>query len=450
LDQTVTQADTQWWCEHAWLPPGGVAARVLITVRDGLISSIETGLDRPPAAALLRGLVIPGLANTHSHAFHRALRSRTQSGRGDFWSWREQMYAVANRLTPDSYLALARATYAEMALAGITAVGEFHYVHHQSGGTPYDDPNIMGAALIEAAGQAGVRLTLLDTCYLAGGFDEPLGEPQLRFGDGSADGWAQRVDALHGSAAHVKVGAAIHSVRAVPADQLGVVADWVRDRDAPLHFHLSEQQAENEACIGRHGVTPTQLLASSGALGPIATAVHATHLRSGDISLLAGTSTGVCFCPTTERDLADGIGPAGALAAGGVALSLGSDGHSVIDLFEEARALELDERLATHVRGTFGAVRLLEAATVVGHRALGWPDAGQLAVGAPADLIAVDLNSRRTAGGLVDAETVVFAASASDVTDVIVDGVVVVKDRHHVRIDDIGTELRAAIDAVTL
>ena len=441
---------TAWWCEHAWLPPGQVASSVLITVVDGRITGIDTGVDRPASAESLRGLVIPGFANTHSHAFHRALRSRTQAGRGDFWSWRGQMYAVANRLSPDSYLALARATYVEMALAGITSVGEFHYVHHQPDGTPYDDPNIMGAALVEAAALAGVRLTLLDTCYLAGGFDEPLAEPQLRFGDGSADGWATRVDALDIGAAHMQVGAAIHSVRAVPADQLGVVADWVRDRDAPLHFHLSEQQAENEACIARHGVTPTQLLASSGALGPVATAIHATHLRSGDISLLAGTSTGVCFCPTTERDLADGIGPAGALAAAGVALSLGSDGHSVIDLFEEARALELDERLATHVRGTFGPVRLLEAATVVGHRALGWADAGQLAVGMRADLVAVDLASRRTAGGGATAETVVFAASAVDVTDVIVDGVVVVKDRHHGRIDDIGVALRDAIDAVTL
>jgi len=440
---------TAWWCEYAWLPGGQVAPRVLITVADGRISAIETGVDRPSDAALLRGLVIPGLANAHSHAFHRALRGRTQSGRGDFWSWREQMYAVANRLDPHNYLALARATYAEMALAGITCVGEFHYVHHQPGGTPYDDPNIMGAALIEAAAQAGVRLTLLDTCYLAGGFDEPLGEAQLRFGDGDADGWAKRASAIDAGASHVRVGAAIHSVRAVPADQVGVVAEWVRDRGCPVHFHLSEQQAENDACLSRHGMTPTQLLASVGVLGPVATAVHATHLRAGDTSLLAGTSTGVCFCPTTERDLADGIGPAGALAAAGVALSLGSDGQSVIDIFEEARALELDERLASNVRGTFGAAQLLEAATLAGHRALGWSDAGELKVGMRADLVAVDLTSRRTAGGGPTAETAVFAASAADVTDVIVDGAAVVNDRQHVRVDDVGASLREVIDAVT-
>jgi formiminoglutamate deiminase len=450
LDPAVTQGETQWWCEHAWLPPRGVVSRVLVTVRDGLISSIETDVDRPPAAALLRGLVIPGLANAHSHAFHRALRGRAQAGRGNFWTWRAQMYEIANQLDPDSYLALARATYAEMALAGITCVGEFHYVHHQPGGVPYDDPNIMGAALVEAAAQAGVRLTLLDTCYVAGGFGEPLAELQRRFGDGDANGWAQRVDGFVDNAAHVQVGAAIHSVRAVPAEQLGVVADWARRNGAPLHFHLSEQQAENDGCVSRYGATPTQLLASAGAHGPMSVAVHATHLSADDIALLAAGSSGACFCPTTERDLADGIGPAGALAAAGVSLSLGSDSHAVIDLLEEARALELDERLASNVRGTFGAAQLLDAATVAGHRALGWLGAGLLKVGMRADLVAVDLASVRTASAGATAETVVFAASAADVTDVVVDGVVVVKDRQHLRVDDVGLALRNAIDAVTV
>jgi formiminoglutamate deiminase len=439
---------TSWWCENAWLPPGRVGAGVLITVTEGRITGVEADVDAPSTAQRLAGLTIPGLANTHSHAFHRALRGRTQVGRGDFWTWRDQMYSVADRLDPETYLALARATYAEMALAGITCVGEFHYVHHQAGGVPHSDPNVMGVALIEAAAQVGVRLTLLDTCYLAGGIGEPLSPVQQRFGDGDAAGWAARVSELDG-ATHVHIGAAIHSVRAMPADQLGDVADWARNRDVPLHFHLSEQRAENDACVARYGVTPTRLLADSGALGAAAVAVHATHLSADDIALLASTSTGVCLCPTTERDLADGIGPAGALAAAGVALSVGSDGHSVIDLFEEARGIELDERLATNVRGTFGAGALLDAATVAGHRALGWRDAGQLAVGMRADLVAIDLASRRTAGGGATGETVVFAASASDVTDVVVDGNVVVKDRHHVRLGDIGVALAAAIDAVT-
>ena len=436
-----------WWCENAWLPPGRVAARVLVTVTDGRIIGVEADVDPPSGAQQLTGLVIPGLANAHSHAFHRALRGRTQVGRGDFWTWRDQMYAVADRLDPQTYLALARATYAEMALAGITCIGEFHYVHHQPGGVPYADPNAMGDALIEAAAQVGVRLTLLDTCYLAGGIGEPLSPTQQRFSDGHVADWAARVDDLAG-AAHVRIGAAIHSVRAVPVEQLGDVANWARTRAVPLHFHLSEQRAENDACLERYGVTPTRLLADAGALGAAATAVHATHLTADDIALLASSSTDVCLCPTTERDLADGIGPAGVLAAAGVALSVGSDGQSVIDLFEEARGIELDERLATYSRGNFGAGALIDAMTVAGHRALGWPDAGQLAVGARADLVAVDLASRRTAGGGVTAESVVFAASASDVTDVVVDGNVVVKDRGHVRLGDIGAALQSAIGAV--
>jgi formiminoglutamate deiminase len=306
----------------------------------------------------------------------------------------------------------------------------------------------MGGALIDAAAQVGVRLTLLDTCYLAGGIDEALLPAQQRFGDGDAAGWAARVDELR-DGSRVRVGAAIHSVRAVPADQLGDVAEWARNSAVPLHFHLSEQRAENDACLQRYGVTPTRLLADAGVLGAAAVAVHATHLTADDIALLASSSTGVCLCPTTERDLADGIGPADALAAAGVALSVGSDGQSVIDVFEEARGIELDERLASGVRGTFAAGALIDAMTVAGHRALGWPDAGQLAVGMRADLVAVDLMSRRTAGGGAAGETVVFAASASDVTDVVVDGEVVVKDRQHVRLGDVGLALHEAIDAVT-
>ncbi len=443
---------TSWWCEYAWLPPGRVAARTLITATQGRITAVDFDVDPPSDAHRLSGLVIPGLANVHSHAFHRALRGRTHGGNGDFWSWREQMYAVADRLDPQTYLALARATYAEMALAGVTCVGEFHYLHHQRGGVPYSDPNAMGQALIEAAAQAGVRLTLLDTCYVAGGFDQPLAGPQLRFGDGDAHQWAARAEALAGPADRVRVGAAIHSVRAVPARELAVVAQWAAAHGVPLHFHLSEQVAENAACLARHGVTPTRLLADAGALGSTSVAVHGTHLTDDDVALFGTSTTGVCFCPSTERDLADGIGPAGALRTAGSPLSLGSDGQSVIDLFEEARSLELDERLATNRRGTFDAAELLGAATVVGHRALGWPDAGELSVGMRADLVAVDLESVRTAGCGPTAATVVFAAAAADVTDVVVDGQVVVASGRHRMAGEfgaVGTALRDAIAAVT-
>ena len=377
--------------------------------------------------------MLPGLANAHSHAFHRALRGRTHGDRGSFWTWRERMYEVAARLDPDSYYTLARAVYGEMALAGITCVGEFHYLHHNPDGTPYADPNAMGDALASAARDAGIRITLLDTLYLASGVDgRPLEGVQRRFGDGDLDGWAARVSALS-PAEHVVHGAALHSVRAVPARFL----DGLAGR-SPLHLHLSEQRAENEQCQAVHGCTPTELLHRHGVLGPGTTAVHATHLTDGDIKLLGGT--GVCLCPTTERDLADGIGPARRLADAGVPLSLGSDSHAVIDLFEEARGVELDERLATERRGHFSVGELLTAATA--HASLGWDDAGEIAVGKRADLVAVTLDSVRTAG--VDPSGAVFAATNADVTHVLADGRLIVDGGRHTGFD-VPAALREAI-----
>jgi formiminoglutamate deiminase len=445
----VAVTDETFWCENAWLD-GEVVQSVQVGVSAGRIAAIKSAV--PPAASsrLLRGLVIPGLANAHSHAFHRALRSRTQRDRGSFWTWRKLMYQTAGQLTPERYRALATAVYAEMALAGITSVGEFHYLHHDVGGSRYEDPNEMGKALIAAASDAGVRLTLLDTCYLRSGLDgAPLAEgPQQRFGDGTATAWAERVDALRNdveSETQVIVGAAIHSVRAVPPSEMAAVALWADTNDAPLHVHSSEQTAEVDECLAVHNCTPTALLRDNGVLGPRTTAVHATHLTEQDIADMDRTATGVCFCPTTERDLGDGIGPAAALLAGRGPFSLGSDSHAMIDLFEEARAVELDERLARRERGIISAATLLDAATAAGQRALGWTDAGALRVGGHADLVAVDTRSIRTAGGGATAENVVFAASAADVTDVIVDGRHVVTERRHVAFPDVGDALVQAI-----
>jgi formiminoglutamate deiminase len=441
-----------WWCQYAWLGDDAVSDRVLITVTDGRITSIRSDTAALPSSHRLRGLVLPGLANAHSHAFHRALRSRTQRGRGSFWTWRDLMYQAADRLDPDNYRLLARGVYAEMALAGITSVGEFHYLHHNAGGVAYADPNAMGHALIAGAADAGVRLTLLDTCYLSSGVEgTPLASgPQQRFGDGSGDAWAERVETLHNQVATLRgqdviVGAALHSVRGVPIDHMAAVVDWADSHRAPVHVHSSEQTAEIDQCVAVHGRTPTAVLRDAGVLGPRTTVVHATHLTDDDLSDLDRTATGVCFCPTTERDLADGIGPAPALLAGRGLFSLGSDSHAVIDLFEEARAVELDERLAHHQRGVITADRLLQAATVDGQHCLGRPDAGTIRIGAPADLVAVDLESIRTAGGDATPETIVFAATAADVTDVIVGGHVVVADRRHQRIDDPAAGLAEAI-----
>jgi formiminoglutamate deiminase len=380
-----------------------------------------------------------------------------QAGQGTFWTWRERMYEVAARLTPDSYLALARAVYAEMALAGITCVGEFHYLHHGPGGTPYADPNEMGRALIEAAAQAGIRITLLDACYLAGGLapggsPQPLSGPQLRFGDGDGRRWAERADALgadgHGVLApHARAGAAIHSVRAVPPGEMAPVAGWAHRHGAPLHAHVSEQPAENQACLAAYGLTPAQLLDSRGALGPRATAVHATHVTAGDIGLLGASRTAVCMCPTTEADLADGIGPARALADAGCPVSLGSDSHAVIDLLEEARRLELGERLARGERGNFAAAELAGAATFAGHACLGWPEAGEIVPGAIADLVTVSLDSPRLAGSGngTALESVIFAGTAADVRAVVAGGRDVVAGGRHLLAGDVPAALAAAI-----
>ncbi|MFF3546059.1 formimidoylglutamate deiminase [Streptomyces platensis] len=446
---TPQATPTTYWLEHAWLGTH-VEPGVAVDTADGRITAVRTGADTPPpGATALRGLTLPGLANAHSHAFHRALRGTVQVGTGTFWTWREIMYSVADRLTPDTYFALARAVYAEMALAGITCVGEFHYLHHAPGGTRYRDPNAMGEALLAAAAEAGIRITLLDTAYLSAGFGAQPNHHQLRFSDGTADRWAERADALK-ERPHARIGAAIHSVRAVPAGQLGTVADWARARQAPLHVHLSEQTAENDACRDAHGVTPTQLLADHGALGPRTTAVHATHLTDEDIALLGGSHTGVCMCPTTERDLADGIGPAVRVQQQGSPLSLGSDSHAVIDLLEEARAMELDERLRTRTRGHWTAAALLRAATADGHAALGWDDAGTLEAGSLADLTTIALDSVRTAGPppRLAAETAVFAASAADVRHTIVGGRQIVRDGVHTLVPDVPTALAASIAAV--
>lgn len=433
---------TAFWCERARLADG-LADRVRVTADDaGAVTAVDVATAAQHRDILLAGVVLPGFANAHSHAFHRALRGRTHAAGGTFWTWREQMYQVAARLDPDSYRRLATAVYAEMALAGVSCVGEFHYVHHAPGGVRYDDPNAMGEVLRDAARAAGIRLTLLDTCYLMGGIGKPLEQSQLRFGDGDADRWAERVAVLSPDA-QTRIGAAIHSVRAVPADQMATVVAATADR--PLHVHLSEQPAENEQCLDVYGVTPTQLLERHAALGPDTTAVHATHLTADDIVSLGASHTTACFCPTTERDLADGIGPAQELRDAGSPLALGSDQQAVVDLLEEARALEMHERLASGQRGRFTPAELVDALTTSGHASLGWPEAGRIAVGAPCDLVAIDMGTPRTAG--VDPAQVVLAATASDVDTVVVGGRTVVSSGQHM-LGDVGPLLADAIAAV--
>ena len=437
-----------YFAQWAWRGAEHAVANVRITVANGVISAVEDNAAKQDGDVAVAGVVMPGLVNAHSHAFHRALRGRTHGGTGDFWSWRTPMYEIANRLTPDSYRELATMTFAEMALSGITGVGEFHYIHHNTDGTKYKNPNEMGLAMVQAAQRAGIRIALLDVAYLHAALDkpEPLAE-QKRFSDGNIDAWLDRVDALGEGGDGWTVGMAPHSVRAVHPRELEEV---VANRHGKVvHLHVSEQPAENAACVAATGMTPTQVLDNVGLLGPHMTAVHATHLTDTDIALLGKSHTCVCLCPTTERDLADGVGPAAALRDAGATLSVGTDSNAFIDMFEETRAIETDERLVTGKRGLHSPSSLLSAATTVGATSLGWGAHG-IQVGAPADFIALSLDSVRLASfdGANGAAHVVHSAAPSDVRDVWVGGKQVVANFQHVEIGDVVAGLRSAIAAV--
>ncbi len=451
----------QYWCELAWLGGPRVVPGVVIEVTGDRISALNAGVAAPPTDAVqLAGVTIPALSNAHSHAFHRAMRGRTHAEKGTFWTWRELMYRVAANLDPDNYYRLARAAFAEMALAGIGVVGEFHYVHHQQCGSPYTDPNAMGIAVANAAHDAGIRLTLLDTLYLHGGLDPeasngyaPIRPEQARFNDRSAAGWVDRVDALAQtlSTPTCKVGAAVHSVRAVDPASIETAAAWARQNGAPLHVHASEQPAENQQCLAVHECTPTELFAKTAGLDGDVTLVHATHASDQDVFMIGEAGANCCLCPTTERDLADGVGPAADLADAGTQLCLGSDSNAVIDLFEEARAVELDQRTTWLKRGVLAVDSLAAMATVNGYRALGWDGGGTLAPGSPADFATVSLDSVRLCG--TDATnalaSIVYSATSTDVSHLVVGGEPVVVDGTH-RSIDVEAELAAAIAAVVM
>ncbi len=402
-----------WHAEQAWI--GHVASDVLIEVADGRIKSITEDASPPDQAIRLGGFTFPGLANVHSHAFQESLRGRTEAGGGDFWEWRRQMFHAAEGWDRPSYAAYARTVFREMLHAGITAVGEFHYLHRYG--------NELGEALIEAATAEGIRITLLDACYLRGGLDgRPLEGVQRSFSDGDAERWIARVEELR-EGPGVRIGAAIHSVRAVDPPSMRTVAAWARRRRSPLHIHLAEQPAEVEESISVEGCTPAELLEREGILGPDLTAIHAIHVSDSDVALLGSHQVRICASPTTERDLGDRVGPVRALAEAGSPLCLGTDSNAVIDILEEARALELDQRRASGRRVIHSPEALLEAATASGMRALGW-ESGDLKAGMLADFATVQ--PPRTEWRGLGVGYLIFCCSARDVTNVVVGGRTVV------------------------
>ncbi len=418
-------AERTYWCETL-LIDGVATPGVRVEVGDdGRIARLTPGCAPRPRDVRL-GTVLPGMANAHSHAFHRALRGRTHDDGGDFWQWRDAMYLAAGRLDPDRYYALARAVFAEMLVSGWTAVGEFHYVHHRPDGSRYPREHAMELALAAAARDVGIRLVLLDTLYLAGGIGRPLAPEQRAFDDGSAAAWLERWRSLQNALgadpdARVSLGAAIHSVRAVPTAAIREVLAGL-PAATPLHIHLSEQPQENADCLAEYGLTPTGVLADLGALSPRLSVVHATHLTDADIALIGESGATVVICPTTEADLGDGIGPARRLADAGARIALGSDQNAVVDPLLEMRGLEAGERLASGERGRFDPAALLGAASANGYASLGLGDNGLLP-GALCDLVEVSMESVRTVGS-VPAQ-VPLTATASDVLRVIVNGVIV-------------------------
>lgn len=448
------------WCEQAWIDGAIVTGARAVLAGDGTVAALSSDAQPQEGDLVLPGVAFPGASNAHSHAFHRVLRGRTHEGTGTFWTWRDAMYRAANVLTPGLYEELATAVYAEMVTAGWTSVAEFHYVHHREGGTPYgtgsgssgsaDDgggPHAMELALARAAAATGIRLTLLDTCYLSAGFGAPVTTEQTRFSDGSAAAWLKRLRFLRQTVAgqfdpaRASVGAALHSVRAVDETALAEIARGLPE-DLPLHIHLSEQPAENRDCLDATGCTPTGLLARHGLLSDRLTVVHATHLTGPDIELLGRAGVTVAMCPTTEADLADGIGPARALQDAGATVALGTDQHAVVDPWLEARALEHGERLATGQRGRFSPDTLVQAVSAGGARAQRRPGPG-LTPGQPCDLAVLDPATVRTVGSRPG--QLPLTATAQDVAAVVIGGEVVARNGRHVRLGSPAPLLARAI-----
>lgn len=429
----------------------------MLVEADGTIIAVEKNLsaenvviERLPGKAIL-----PGLVNGHSHSFQRLIRGVAEhagENGDDFWAWRNTMYRAALHLSPDELFAVARLAFLEMALSGITTVGEFHYVHRQSDGTPYEDPNLLAKRVIDAAASVGIRICLLRVAYARAGFGLPPNPGQRRFYE-QCDEFLAAANALAAYVADhstASMGVAPHSIRAALLPDIERIAAWADEHDKPIHMHMAEQTAELTACVLEHGTTPIALMADRGLLSPRMTLVHAIHITEEEVQALASAGTTICSCPTTERNLGDGIIDADKAISAGIPFSFGSDSQATINLLEDARELDYHLRLKQQRRvlldridGEAISTRLFRYATTGGAHSLR-VHTGKLEPGYPADFFAVDLNDVSIAGSTVEEllSTIVFTLERTAVTDVVVNGQSVIAAGKHPQSSEIVAEYR--------
>jgi formimidoylglutamate deiminase len=445
-----------WLPDYIYIDGRFQSDRALVCDDSGSVVRIAESGDTPNAVRLKGRALLPGMVNAHSHAFQRVIRGRTehrsQNTTDSFWTWRAQMYAAANRLEADDVYAASRMAFLEMALTGITAAGEFHYLHHSPSGATYSDPGLLEREVIRAAHDVGIRIALLRVAYARAGYEREPDPQQIRFIEESPEIYLKHLEQLL-SAPELKdgmawVGVAPHSVRAVPLDYLKTIVAFANERALPVHMHVAEQTAEVSACIEEYGRSPVALLDTEGLLSKQFTAVHAIHVTPKAISAMARAGAMVCACPTTERNLGDGVVPVDAYFNAGVPVSLGTDSQIQIDLLEDARELEYHLRLQHTARNVLApsddassaalARRLFDCATINGATSIGF-QGGKLEPGAPADFFTVDLDDPSIAGSSVEdlLPNIVFSLSRSAVRDVVVAGKQIVENGRHAQQEEI-------------
>jgi formimidoylglutamate deiminase len=448
----INETNQAWLPDLVYLDGRFHSDRAVVCDDSGKITSIVAADEAPNALRLSRRALLPGMINAHSHAFQRVIRGRTehrsQHSTDSFWTWREQMYAAANTLEPDEIYRASRLAFLEMALSGITAVGEFHYLHHARDGSSYSDPNLLEREVIRAARDIGIRIALLRVAYARSGHQTEPNPQQVRFIESTPDIYLKHLEQLL-SAPELNdglawIGVAPHSVRAVPLDYLKTIVSFANERALPVHMHVAEQPAEVSACVEEYGRSPVALLETEGLLSKRFTAVHAIHVTPKAIAAIARAGAFVCACPTTERNLGDGVVPVDSYFDAGVRVSLGTDSQIQIDLLEDARELEYHLRLQKMARNVLAPMgdasdsalsqRLFDCATVNGAASIGLERGGKIEAGAPADFFTVELDDPSIAGATPDdlLANIVFSLSRTAVRDVVVGGRLIVKEGRHV------------------